>query len=307
MWLNQTYYRALNEKYSTVQLLPNKIKDRVSILTLRLILSNRNKNEPLHFNFQNNRNAFNEVRDQLFIELANEIYLNHYDLPSSYEVGEKLKKIKDNQYYEVVRMYSNKYTLRQILRKNQNKKLPVVIRDISYDKLSRGYVKVESGIRESTIKNYFDFFKKLNHKEVEFPQVYFDQKAVFIAKKSFWDDLNVKSKIPTIYLPNPREEVDHHVTKSIPALSDCIMYVTPKYEVCYQDVLSKGKRINTIVICDTDMDSLEQVLQDRNKFHFNIILLTNSFTPEVNKSFNLWNWFKEEIEILDSIWLILIS
>ena len=113
--------------------------------------------------------------------------------------------------------------------------------------------------------------------------------------------LTIKGKIPSIYLPNPREENDHHETKSIPALPDCIMYVTPKYEICYQDILQKGKKINTIVVCDTELDEIEKIIQDRNRFGYNIIVLTNSVNPTKSTQVLCWNWFREEGEIINSL------
>ena len=301
MLLNKLYYQTLWEKYKSVEALPNKLNKNASLLTLKLILDYRKKNVPFHIDFQNNQQAFLEIREQLFIELANDIYLNYYDLPSTYEVGEKLKRIKDNQYYEIIRSSSHNYSLRQIMRKSKRDISSAIIPDISYDKLSKGYVKINSGVSEATIKNYFDFFKDLNKKINDFPQTNFEKKAVFIARKNFWDKLSIKGKIPSTYLPNPREESDHHETKSIPALPDCIMYVTPKYEMCYQDILKKGKRINTIVVCDTELDQINQMLQDRNKFGFNIIVLTNSMSPLKSNQIPVWSWFKEEIEIINSL------
>lgn len=299
MILSKSYYQTLLDKFKNIETLPNNLNTS-SLLTLRLILNFRKQNVPFQINFQTNKQSFIEIRDQLFIELANEIYLNYYDLPPTYEVGDKFKRIKDNQYYEITRSNLNKYSLRQIMRKNQRDS-PAVIPEISYDKLSKGYVQIDSGVSETTIKNYFEFFKGLNKKVNDFPQTYFEQKAVFIAKKTFWDELTIKGKIPSIYLPNPREENDHHETKSIPALPDCIMYVTPKYEICYQDILQKGKKINTIVVCDTELDEIEKIIQDRNRFGYNIIVLTNSVNPTKSTQVLCWNWFREEGEIINSL------
>ena len=299
MTLSKSYYQALLDKYKNVEILPCNL-NAFSLLTLKLILSFRKQSAPFQINFQTNRQSFTEIRERLFIELANEIYLNHYDLPPTYEVSDKFKRIKDNQYYEITRSNLNKYSLRQVMRKNQQNS-PALIPDISYDKLSKGYVKIDSGVSETTIKNYFEFFKGLNKRVNDFPRTYFEQKAVFIAKKTFWDELTIKGKIPSIYLPNPREENDHHETKSIPALPDCIMYVTPKYEICYQDILQKGKKINTIVVCDTELDEIEKIIQDRNRFGYNLVILTNSVNPTKSNQVRCWNWFREEVEIINSL------
>lgn len=299
--LSKSYYNSLWDYCKQLELLPNKIKNNSSILSLGLILKFRQKGQPFCINFQTNREALLETMGQLFVELANEVYLNYYDLPATYEVGEKLKRIRDNQYYEVTVSELNKYSLRQIMRKNQKDGSSAMIPDISYDKLSRGFVKIGSGVSEATIKNYFSFFNDLNKEREDFLKTHFEKKAVFIAKRTFWDELSVKGKIPSVYLPNPRDDNDHHETKSIPALPDCIMYVTPKYEMCYQDILLKGKKISTIVVCDTELDKIDQMVQDRIKYGFQIIVLSNESSLSKTNQILYWNWFKEEIEIIDSL------
>ena len=110
-----------------------------------------------------------------------------------------------------------------------------------------------------------------------------------------------KAKIPSTYLPNPNDGNDVSIQKSIPALSDCLIYFTPKYEVCYQNILSKGEKIKTIIVFDTEADKIQQMLQDKVKFGFNLIILSNSFTPLKNDEIPFWNWFKEETEILNAL------
>ena len=61
-----------------------------------------------------------EIAGHLYIELANDIYKNHYDLPDNYYIGDKLKRIRDNQYYEIIKVGKDDYTLRQILRKRKS-------------------------------------------------------------------------------------------------------------------------------------------------------------------------------------------
>jgi hypothetical protein len=79
------------------------------------------------------------------------------------------------------------------------------------------------------------------------------------------------------------------------------MYFTTKYEVCYQKLLLQGKKIHTIVICDTEEDKIQQILQDRNRFGFNLIILSNAIDPIRNNQIPCWNWFKEEVEIVNSL------
>ena len=301
--LNETYYRAIWEKYKNVHTLPIIHDQKCLSLTLRIILQQWRIKQPIHFNFQNSERLIFNIAQQLFIELANDIYLNHYDLPSKYEVGERLKRISDNEYYQIIKAENNNFTLKQAPRKSKNETLLTIIPNISYDKLCTGFLKIDSGISEITIKNYFNYFKQLNNVTSDFLKIYFDRKSIFIAKKTFWDDVAIKSKIPSIYLPNPREESDHHETKSIQGLPDYMIYFTPKYELCYNKLktLFQAKKIHTVVAYDTEANAIPQIIQDKNRFGFNLIILSNAINPIKNSHIPCWNWFKEEIEIVNSL------
>ena len=302
MILNENYYLQLWKKFENVRTL-SAFKDNVSCLTTKLILDHYAKNQSIHINFQNSKEIIYEVGKHLFVEFANDIYLNHYDLPENFNLGDKLKRIKDNQYFEIVKIENNIFALRQIPRKTKTDISPATIPGISYDRLTKNYVKIDAGkgISEKTIKNYFAFFEKLNNEKNEFPKTNFERRIVFIAKKPLWDSLADKSRIPSIYLPNPREENHLSETKSIPALSSCIVYFTPKYEVCYQNILLKGEKIKTIIVFDTEFDKIQQMLQDKVRFGFNIVIISNSFTPVKNDRIPCWNWYKEELEIVNKL------
>lgn len=301
MILNNSYYQSLWDKFQNVQTLSIESLDKSVDLSVKIILEHYRKNESLHVNFQNSKESILVVARQLFVELANDIYLNYYDLPDSFVIGDKLKRIKDNQYYEITKANKGQYTIRQVLRKTKVEISPAIMPNLDYDKITKGFVKVDSGVSEKTIKNYFDFFTKLNNQSSDFPRSNFDMKSVFIAKKPLWDSLGIKNKIPSTYFPNPREESHLTETRSIPALSDCMIYFTPKYEVCYQQLLQKGERIKTIVIFDTEADKLNQIMQDQLKYKFNVIILSNSIIPTKSELIPCWNWFKEELAIIEAL------
>jgi len=136
---------------------------------------------------------------------------------------------------------------------------------------------------------------------MDFTPTKFESKIVFVAKKPLWDSLPDKNKIPCAYLPNPREENHTSITKSIPALHDCLAFFTPKYEICYQQILLKGEKIRTVVVFDTEADKIEQILQDKSRFGFNLIVVSNSYSPLKNETVPCWDWFKEEIKIVDAL------
>src|SRR5699024_4283899 len=205
------------------------------------------------------------------------------------------------EYYVTHKKDNGNYRLIHKPRKSKKKNSPANIPDITYDRLVKNFIVVDSGVSDKTIKSYLSFFEKLNNKKSEFPKIRFEKKCVFIARKSLWNELSEKSKIPSTYIPNPRDLDDISETRSIPAISDCIVYFTPKYEVCYQNILLEQEDIKTVVVFDTEMDKIEQILQDKARFGFNLIILSNSLKPVKNQKIPCWNWFKEEMEIVNAI------
>ncbi|MCO5293262.1 MAG: hypothetical protein M9959_16185 [Chitinophagaceae bacterium] len=304
MILNSEYYQKIWEKFENTNTL-GVFNDNISCLTTKLILEHYRQNKPIHFNFQNSKEIIFEIGKHLFIELANDIYCNHYDLPDNYNVGDKLKRIRDNQYYEIVKVENDNYSLRQVLRKTKAEISPALLSGINYDRLTKNFVKVDAGkgISEKTIKNYFAFFEELNKEKNEFPITNFEKKTVFIAKKPLWDSLPNRNKIPCAYLPNPREDNNATETRSISALQDCLAYFTPKYEVCYSNILTKNEKVKTIVVFDTEAEKIEQMISDQSRFGFNLIVLSNSDYSKLIKSQSIpcWNWFKEEMEIVNAL------
>lgn len=84
MILNNTYYQSLWEKYENIQALSTERMDNSIKLSVKIILEHYRKKEPVHINFQNSKEAIFQLARQLFVEFANDIYLNHYDLPASF-------------------------------------------------------------------------------------------------------------------------------------------------------------------------------------------------------------------------------
>jgi hypothetical protein len=293
--LNEEYYQALWNKYEHIPTL-NILDSNVAYLSLKLILDFYRKNKPIHINFQTSKNTTFEIGKQLFIELANDIYLNHYDLPTL-KKGDKLRDKRNyrdgkKHNYIIKRIFNNSFNIEDIKTK-ANKTL-------NYDEIVKNYIPIEKGSRQ--LKGYTKYFSDLNGGiKIDFTPTNFEKKTVFIAKKPLWDCLPNRNKIPCAYLPNPREEDNATETKSIPALQDCLAYFTPKYEVCYQNILTKGEKVKTIIVFNTEADKIEQILQDKSRFDFNLIILSNSYSPTKNEYIPCWNWFKEEIEIVNEL------
>lgn len=232
MLLNRKYYQDLWTKYQNIEVLTSKLNDNFSILSLKIILEHHKNKKSIHFNFQNSEPILPKIGLHLFIELANDIYLNHADLPS-FEIGQKLKRISDNKYYRISSINNNRYSLKkeESIKKNKySEPTNTTLSDLTYDSIAKKFVEVDAGISERTINNNIDFFRELNNQKTDFLQTHFERKSVFIAPKTFYDSLKVKNKIPTTYFPNPREESNTHETKSIPALPDTIYVFRSKIQ-----------------------------------------------------------------------------
>ncbi|WP_291100408.1 MULTISPECIES: hypothetical protein [unclassified Empedobacter] len=297
MILNKEYYQALWNKFENTTTL-NVFNSNASCLTTKLILEHYQKNQPIHINFQNSKETIIEIGQNLFVELANDIYKNHYDLPTL-KKGNKLRdkrKYADGKRHDflIKNIHNDTFLLEHIKNKAQI--------NLKYDDLVKKFIPIEQGTKQSTLQGYTKFFTDLNNGlKLDFTPTNFEKKTVFIAKKPLWDNLPNRNKIPCAYLPNPREENNTTETRSIPALQDCLAYFTPKYEVCYSNILSKNEKIKTIVVFDTEADKIEQMLQDKAKFGFNLIIVSNSISPLKNHSIPCWNWFKEEVEIVNAL------
>lgn len=298
MILNKTYYQKLLESFKDVQHLENDFSNNVVALTVKIILKHYYDNKPLHINFQNAKDSLFEVAKNLYIELSNEVYLNHYDLPSL-AIGNKLRdkrKYRDGKKHDfiIIDIKNEIYVLEHL---KQKYPLP-----IKYDFLVKNFIPIQQGTRQATLIAYTKYFSDLNKGlKLEFTPTNFEKKIVFIAKKPLWEFLSERSKIPSVYLPNPNDGNDIHPIKSIPALSDCLCYFTPKYNLCYDNLLLKKVNIKTIVVFDTEAINIQQMLLDKQRFEFNLIILSNSLTPQKNNSIPCWNWFKEEVELVNTL------
>ena len=303
MLLNQKYYRELWDKYSEIQSVSANPNDKFSALSLKMILDHCRKRKPIHINFQNNQNVLDSVSGRLFVELSNEIFCNAAKFPPLNN-GDRIKRKKSIgiskpiSEFEIIRMVKQSplmYKLRSIK--------GALEFDQSYDDLIIKFIPVTQNTHSQTTKGYTSYFENLNRGlDVHgFTPTYFDRKSVFIGPKAFYDSLDVKNKIPITYFPNPHVEGNIHETKSIPALPDSIMYFASKYEVCYEQILKQDKKIDTLVLCDTNEDKIEQIVQDRARYGFNLIVLTNTNEPSKYSQIPCWNWFKEEIEMVNSL------
>lgn len=299
MILNKEYYQTLWDRFRSASTL-GVFNDNVSCLTTKLILEHNHKNKAVHFNFQNSKETIFEIGQHLFLEFANDIYKNYYDLPTltkGSRLRDKRKYTDGKKHDYVIKSISNgSYLLEHTKNKAQL--------NTKYDDLVKKFIPIEQGTRQTTLQGYTKFFLDLNKGlKLDFTPTNFEKKTVFIAKKPLWDSLPNKNKIPCAYLPNPREENNTTEIRSIPALQDCLAYFTPKYEVCYSNLLSKGEKVKTIVVFDTEADKIEQMISDKSRFGFNLIVLSNSDYSKLltNQSIPCWNWFKEEIEIVNAL------
>ena len=302
MLLNRKYYQDLWEKYQNIETVSQKLNDNFPILSLKIIIEHCRKRKPLHVNFQKQDNSFHEIGRLLFIELSNEIFCNSADFPKL-NIGDKVKsktsigvggpkpRFLD---FEIQSIQNEKYSL-------WNEKYSFSW-EKTFGELVEKFIPVIQKAQNVTLTRFASFFEKLNGKQVHgFTPTNFERKSVFIAPKAFYDSLEVKNKIPTTYFPNPREESTTHETKSIPALPDSIMYFVTKYKVCYDKILQQRKKVDTVIVYNTEETEIEQIIQDKNRFSFNLIVLTNTTNPIKCSQVPCWNWFKEEIDIVNTL------
>lgn len=281
--LNAHYYNSLLKKY--------RISDSaIDVLTSRMMLSNRSKGI-LQFNFPKNFDLTG-ITDLLYQHLSEDIFLHDAEI-TDYQIGDKLKRNgeKGKNIYIVTKIDGLIYTLIKENDENKTKK------DHTFDELKRKYTQVKQNARNSTLSKYERHFRDIN--DYGFLPTHFSKKIVLIAGQTVWNNLRNKGCIPTIYLPNIREG-EQTQRRSIEALEDCIAYVTPKYEVCYEEILRKNVEVDTILVCDTDLDSISQIIQDLPKYNCNLIVLSNENNIPKRERTTHWNWHKEEVDLLES-------
>ena len=283
--LNENYYIQLIDKYSV---LPNC--NNTVCLTISAILTNyRSRN--VHFNFPKHYD-FSQIINVLYEEFSMNIFTKHADF-TTYTIGDRMKRIREKgkNIYIITETNGMVYNL-----KKEDNSYNTIIQNITRDCLKRNYIKIKQSTNNSTFIRYRNYFKKVN--EFGFLPTHFSKKIVLIAGQTMWSNLSNKNCIPSVYLPNTREG-EQTIRKSIEAFEDCIAYVTPKYEVCYEEILKKNITIDTIIVCETDISTIVQILQDQSKYSFKLIILSNKNEAQKFNHIFFWNWQKEEIELIE--------
>lgn len=297
MILNQIYYNTLWNNYLSVNLLPNDLKSNLCILSMRILLDCIKKKKPIHLNIQNHTNFIDVIGEHLFIELANKIYCESAELPELV-YGDLLKSRNKRFKKKSIFMFLEKKNTDYILSDKDDNSIITVSEDTFID----DFIHISQKVHAKTLNKFFNFFTKINNKKVYFfNPTNFSQKSIFIGPKTFYDSLKIKNEIPTTYFPSPRDESISHEIKSIPALPDSIMYYVSKYNVCYEKILTKDKIIDTIVVYDTEETEVEQIIQDKNRFGFNLIVLSNKTEIIKSQQIPCWDWYKEETELVNSL------
>ncbi|MCX6252408.1 MAG: hypothetical protein NTX61_16870 [Bacteroidetes bacterium] len=284
--LNPDYYQILLDKYSV-----KSDCHKTALLTTGIIWQNYLR-QNIHFNFPKIDCVYEKTVNRLYKKLSNVIFRSYADFPP-FGNNDKVKRIGGtSKEIFIVRKIENNYAFLVNTKDDSFEML------IAYDNLLKKYLPIKQNATEKTLLKYKDYFSKIN--ELGFLPTYFSKKIVLITTKTMWDKLDKKNNIPSIYLPNTKEE-NQTTLKSISALEDCIAYVTPKYEVSYEQVLRKGKVIDTIMVCNTDENSIPQIIQDQTTYKFKLIVLTNDYEPQRDNGLIFWDWKKEEIELIEKL------
>jgi len=280
--LNESYHNELVNKYSDF-----KDCDRLSDISATIILKNYSSKN-IHFNFPRGYNL-NRIINLLYKVFAKEIFKKFPDFPP--DTCSKVKRIGGSKkdIFTIQTIQDDKVLLINTI----DKSLKITL---NYEVFLKRYIPVQQNAQKGVLLNIQKYFSSIN--EHDFLPTYFSKKLVLIAGQTMWNNLEDKNYIPSIYLPNTREGEQTSIN-SIPALEDCIAYITPKYEICYEEILKKNIAVDTIVVCNTDLNSIPQIIQDQARYNFRLIVLSNE--SEVKKTGNiiLWNWQKEEVELLE--------
>lgn len=280
--LNEFYHNELTNKYSDF-----KDCDRLSDISATIILKNYSSKN-IYFNFPRGYNL-NRIVNLLYKVFAKEIFKKFPDFPP--DTCSKVKRIGGSKkdIFTIQTVQDNKVLLINTI----DKSLKITL---NYEVFLKRYIPVQQNAQKGVLLNIQKYFSSIN--EHDFLPTYFSKKLVLIAGQTIWNILEDKNYIPSIYLPNSREG-ERTLLKSIPALEDCLVYVAPKYEVCHETLLKRNIGVDTIIVCDTDLNSLTQIIQDQIKYKFKIIGLSNeSEVPQLDNSLT-WNWLKEEIDVVE--------
>ena len=289
MILDEKYYNDLTSKYAPTQ--KGHRADEITTAAITDTYTSQN----MHFNFPRGYDL-KVITNLLYENFSKQIFRNHAEI-TDYSIGDKLKNNNEKGIYIITNIENSERKKCYFLAKENDTDKKTKRTIYGCDQLTLRFTRVKQSARNSTLSKFNDFFKETT--SYGFLPVHFSKKLVLIAGQTMWSNLTNKNRIPSIYLPNTRES-EQTRRKSIEALEDCIAYVTPKYDVCYEEVLEKNIAIDIIAVCDVDLGSLPQIIQDQAKFKFKLIVLSSeSDTPKLNNTV-LWNWQKEEIELLGS-------
>lgn len=286
MILNDKYYNDLINKYSIRQ-----DCNKLAMLSASLIMSNYSSRN-VHFNFPKEYNL-HEIINILYEQLSIQVF-NTYAEITDFSVGERLmrRNEKGRSVYVITEINGNIYHL---IKENDISNLKI---EAKFDSLKKYYYRTLKDTRNAPLSKFGDFFKEYN--EYGFLPTHFSKKIVLIAGQTIWNNLKNRNCIPTTYLPNTRDG-SQTKRKSIEAIEDSIVYITPKYEVCYTEILKNNIAVDTIIVCDTDISSIPQILQDKEIYNFKLIVLSNDDEIQRYNNITLWNWQQEEIGLIEEM------
>lgn len=302
MILNREYYVSLWGNFENIRLHHCILKNKAALLTLKMILACRERVVAQHYNLPVNSKTFELFCSHLYLEIANEIFLKWASFPPLFQ-GSKVKSKKGIRsggstprqlVFEIIAIKDNTYTLYN----NRN----FLTWNLPYYKIVEDFIPVAQNAQSRTLNNYVNFFDEFNDGSThDFTPTYFDRKCAFLGPKAFYEELSVKSRIPSSYLTYNKEDEEVKELKSIPALPDSMIFYSNRYEVLYKHIQSNAVKIDSIFIIGSYYDPLSQILQDSSRLGFKLIVLTNFSEYTKISQVNSWNWFVEEIQLCDTL------
>jgi hypothetical protein len=315
--INREYYQKLQQAYHDCEIIQidNSLSKFIELCT-KIIIGSLKNNQNIIIQVPESFDGLPDLWCSIYINLTNYAFIKFVNYPD-FKIGDSLKmrkKAGKNREREFVieNIVKDSYTLKEKLRtrtESDYSHSATTIGHITYESLVNKYIKISSRTRSRRIESYFEFFKALNPDEdFEFIPTSFDKKIVFIGSKKAWNELgsysfkafNIKNCIPAIYIPDPRDDSNPRPQQPTVKIDQPLAYFTTRYETCYKQLLTKNEKVDLIMLLDADITSIGQILMDQHRFNYKFIALTSEDTSEY-KNLLPWKWFKEEIDLINSL------
>jgi len=315
--INRDYYQKLQQAYHDCEVIQidNSLSKFIELCT-KIILTSLKNDQNIIIQVPESFDNMQDFICSLYINLTKCAFVKFVNYPD-FKIGDSLKMRKKTGKgkeieFVIENIVGDSYTIKERLRtriEKDNVRSPVTISHIIYERLVKGYIKISDRTKSRRIESYFDFIKALIPEEnYDFIPTSFDKKIVFIGSKKAWNELgsfcfkafNIQNCIPAIYIPDPRDDSNPRPPQPTVKIDQPIAFFTTRFETCYNQLLTKNETVDLIMLLDADIASVGQILMDQHRFNYKFVALTSEETQQ-HKDLLKWKWYKEEIDLIDSL------